>query len=62
MTYEENAMRTSTKLADAVEAGKEEVELEALVEVLGCDLAQRAVGKHILPELVDATQRGYWSM
>lgn len=54
--------RNSKNIVDAVEASREESELEALVEVLGGDLAQTAVHKHILPELVDATQRGYWKM
>lgn len=41
-------------------AAEELRELESLVEVLGDDMAQRCAHEHILPRLVDATQRGYW--
>lgn len=49
-------------IAESVEAGKEETELEALVEVLGDNVAQRCVDKHCLPELIAAEQHGFWSM
>jgi hypothetical protein len=37
---------------DAIEAVKEETELEHLVEVLGDDKAQEAAERHSLPEFV----------
>lgn len=37
---------------EAIEAAKEETELEHLVEVLGDDKAQRAAERHTLPALV----------
>ena len=42
------------------EAAEEIRELEAMVEVLGDQLAQDCARKHYLPQLVDATQRGFW--
>lgn len=39
---------------------EETTALEALVKVLGEDIAQSCAAKHLLPQLVDATQRGYW--
>jgi hypothetical protein len=43
---------------DAIEAVKEETELEHLVEVLGDDQAQRAAERHILPALVYEMNEG----
>lgn len=43
------------------EAAADELrELESLVEVLGDDTAQHCAEGHMLPQLVEATQRGYW--
>ena len=39
-------------LKDAVAAGKEEADLEAVVAVIGGDRAQEAAHAHHLPELV----------
>lgn len=51
-----NEIATATR-----EAAAEELrELETLVEVLGDDTAQRCAHEHMLPRLVEATQRGYW--
>lgn len=54
--------KSKCTVTEAVAASREETELEALVEVLGEGQAQAAVSKHVLPELVEATQRGYWKM
>ncbi len=47
---------TRARLANTVQAHKEEVELETLVEVLGTPTAQRAAHAHRLPELIAAEQ------
>lgn len=45
---------------NASEVAEEARELEAMVEVLGGQLAQDCARKHYLSQLVDATQRGFW--
>jgi hypothetical protein len=42
---------------ETVEAAREEMELEHLVEVLGDDVAQEAAERHALPRLVHEVQR-----
>lgn len=42
---------------ETVEAAREEMELEHLVEVLGDDVAQEAAEHHTLPRLVHEVQR-----
>lgn len=46
--------RRKQPLKDAVQAVKEEQELEAVVAVVGGPVAQEAVAKHVLPDLVEA--------
>jgi hypothetical protein len=45
-----------TRKATAEEAE----ELEHIVEVTGNDMAQQCAHKHMLPQLVEAAQRGFW--
>lgn len=47
--------------AEKVAAVREEHELEEIVSVLGDNVAQRCAERHILANLVEATQVGYWA-
>lgn len=51
----------SASVGDAIKANEEEQELDALVDVLGTDLAQKMVRRHMLAGLVKAEQVGYWN-
>lgn len=52
------AQAARRKMANTVQAHREEVELEALVSVLGDPSAQRAADRHRLPELI-ASEQGH---
>lgn len=45
-----------SRITEAVDAATEETELEALVEVLGNETAQRAAHAHMVPEFVWSLQ------
>lgn len=53
-------MSEMIKIDNAREAADEVRELETIVEVLGDQLAQTCAKRHQLPQLVAATQRGFW--
>lgn len=52
------AQAARQKMQNTVTAHREEVELEALVSVLGDPTAQRAADRHRLPELI-ASEQGH---
>lgn len=47
-----------SNITDAVAATKEEIELEAVVNIVGGPKAQRAVQEHRLPQLVSTYMGG----
>lgn len=53
-------MTNETVTNETAEAATEAMGLEALVKVFGTKVAQNCVRKHILPQLIEAEQNGFW--